>query len=94
MRLIDYSALKVFFRGNTYSEVSMGVDQFDPSNPSFLLTRGSMNKLYNVLFADFQDENYTNIGAFTLEHLNEVMKVIKNEQSYLPTKVMLNTSML
>jgi hypothetical protein len=35
-------------------------------------------KFLNVLAIDFIDENYTNIGAFTEEHLTEILMKVKN----------------
>ena len=51
---------------NKYSNLSLGVSNSIIAG----LYRGSLYKFINILAADFSEESYTNIGAFTTEHLS------------------------
>lgn len=42
--------------------------------------------MINIMAADFINENFTNIGGFTLEHLNDIMLKIKKENTTLERK--------
>ena len=49
----------------------MGVIDPDVNLAHYL--RGSLIKFNGIMAVDFKDENFYNIGAFTLEHLNYVL---------------------
>ncbi len=67
---------------NTYTNLSMGVS-VKVDNQQF---RGVLHKFNNIMSVEFSKESYTNIGSFTLEHLNDVIKKIKNEGTILNQK--------
>lgn len=71
----------VQFRGNTYNHLSLGVSQAEV--PMNKMPRGSLHSLNHVFMADFSSETYTNVGAFTLEHLNYTIIKIKGENTTL-----------
>ena len=50
------------------------------------IARGSLIKLLNVMAADFTQEAFLNIGAFTLEHLDYVVFNVKGSHTTLAQK--------
>ncbi|TNV88127.1 hypothetical protein FGO68_gene3291 [Halteria grandinella] len=70
------------FTGNHYENISIGVTQ--KLDQTFI--RGSLIKLYNILSVDFRQETFINVGAFTLEHLSQVLWKIKGEKTTLRLK--------
>lgn len=56
------------------------------------MLRGSLIKLYHLLKVDFEGESYQDVGAFTPEHLNYAMKLVKGEPTYLEMKQELTLS--
>ena len=63
------------FVGNTYVNLSMGIMISFDANYS----RGCLFKFFYTPSIDFIGESYLNIGAFTLEHLNQIIALVKNE---------------
>lgn len=45
--------------------------------------KGSMHTFVQVPLVDFINENYTNIGAFNLDHLSQTITQQKGEQTNL-----------
>lgn len=65
------------FINNTYSNISIGVCQKIYSE----YYRGSLHKFQSVMALDMKGENYTNILAFTYDHILQVYLKIFNENA-------------
>jgi hypothetical protein len=48
--------------------------------------KGSLHSFINIANIDMLEENYLNIGAFTVEHLKEVLLEVKGETTLFPDK--------
>lgn len=68
---------KTTLRKNTYSDLSMGVVNPDWGHQQMI--RGTLHKFNGVMNVEIVDETYSNIGAFTLEHLKYVLLRMKGE---------------
>lgn len=53
---------------------------------SELPTRGSLLKLINIPVCDFKNETFRNIGAFTVEHLEQIILKVKGEPTAIHRK--------
>ena len=51
--------------------------------------RGTLIRFINVLYAEIRHDNFTNIGAFTLEHLQKVISIVKKETTTIKNKGLL-----
>ncbi|TNV88176.1 hypothetical protein FGO68_gene8013 [Halteria grandinella] len=72
------------FKGNTYQHLSIGV-----ATDKLYMTkmfRGSLIKLNHIFKTEFQQETYKSVGSFTFEHLQYVIRKIKNEDTFLEAK--------
>jgi hypothetical protein len=73
------SNYKSYLKGNTYTNISMGSNAFVQSFSSKEgQVAGSLMKFINIHAVDLIDENYINIGAFTNEHMTEVIKKVRD----------------
>lgn len=75
---------RTLVKRNRYSELSMGVGNFEES--STLPSKGSLHKFNSVASVHLVDEEYTDIGGFTVEHLAYVIGLIKKESTFLEVK--------
>ncbi|TNV88190.1 hypothetical protein FGO68_gene11546 [Halteria grandinella] len=74
----------VQFIGNTYQHLSMGVATDQPTQTKMF--RGSLIKLNHIFKTEFQMETYISVGSFTFEHMQYVMRKIKNEDTFIEGK--------
>ncbi|TNV88034.1 hypothetical protein FGO68_gene5294 [Halteria grandinella] len=76
--------MRTYIKGNTYSELSMGVG--NPEESSTLPSKGSLHKFNSVAVVHFVDESYANIGGFTREHLALMIMKVKGQDTTLDAK--------
>lgn len=50
------------------------------------MLRGSLIKLNHIFKTEFQQETHKSVGSFTFEHLQYVIRKIKNEDTFLEAK--------